>query len=196
MHHSDLDRREILPRLFPDQDSWLFVSGLAGASKDMAALTDDGAHLFTMAGTMGAAVPMGLGMALSAPDRKVAVVTGDGELLMGIGALVTVGQAAPANLAIVCLDNGLHGETGGQAGMTSGSADLAAIARGAGIADTLAISRPDQLDEAAALLARTGAPRFVHARVQQTPPSAYRRDFDAAACRLRFRAAAVRPPAA
>ena len=189
MQTSELDRREILPRLFPEPERLLFVSGLAGASKDMAALTDDGDNLFSMAGTMGAAVPTGLGIALSAPDRPVAVVTGDGELLMGLGALVTVAQAAPANLAIVCLDNGQHGETGGQVGMTAGSADLAAIARGAGFERCLTVTRENELEGACAFLAEAGAPRFLHARVRQTPPSAYRRNLDPAACRLRFRAA-------
>ncbi|MGY9003508.1 MAG: hypothetical protein ACKVIF_10005, partial [Rhodospirillales bacterium] len=70
----NIDRRTLLLQLFPNFDEWLFVSGLAGASKDAAALTNDGSNLYTMAGTMGAAVATGLGMAMSAPDRKVAVI--------------------------------------------------------------------------------------------------------------------------
>ena len=81
----NIDRRELLPQLFPNPDEWLFVSGLAGASKDAAALTNDGANIYTMAGAMGAAVSMGLGMALSAPNKNVAAINGDGEMLMGIG---------------------------------------------------------------------------------------------------------------
>ena len=137
-----IDRRELLPALFPDWRDWLFVSGLAGASRDAAALTGDGPNTFTMAGAMGAAVPMGLGMALSAPAKQVAVINGDGEMLMGLGALVTVAGAAPRNLTIVCQDNGMHGETGGQTGHTAAGADLEAIARGAGLEQTLTISTP------------------------------------------------------
>ena len=110
----NIDRRELLPRLFPDAAQWLFVSGLGGPSRDAAAVTNDGANIYTMAGTMGAAVPMGLGMALCAPDRKVAVINGDGEMLMGLGSLATIANQAPPNLKIVVLDNQSYVETGGQ----------------------------------------------------------------------------------
>lgn len=184
---ANIDRRKLLPQLFPSPDNWLFVSGLAGASRDAASLTGDGANLFTMAGTMGAAVPMGLGMALSAPDHAVAVITGDGELLMGIGALVTVAAARPPNLTIVCQDNSVHGETGGQRGHTADTANLEAIAAGAGIASTLTISEPGQIADAAAFIAEAPGPRFLLVRILPTPPCDFRRDLDLAACRVRFR---------
>ena len=111
MPKANIDRRKLLPQLFLNAETWLLISGLAGASRDAAALTDDGPNLFSMAGTMGAAVPMGLGVALSAPEQKIAVINGDGEMLMGIGSLATVASARPANLTVVCLDNSMHGET-------------------------------------------------------------------------------------
>jgi len=183
----NIDRRQLLPKLFPDAAGWLFVSGLGGASRDAAALTDDGTNIYTMAGTMGAAVPMGLGMALCAPERKVAVINGDGEMLMGLGSLVTVAAAGPQNLTVVCQDNAMHGETGGQTGHTAAVADLEAIARGAGIASTLTISEPGQIDQAAAFIAEAPGPRFLLARVLPTPPTAFKREMDLAACRVRFR---------
>lgn len=186
---ANIDRRELLPHLFPHPEQWLFVSGLAGASRDAAALTGDGANLYTMAGTMGAAVPMGLGMALSAPQRKVAVINGDGEMLMGIGSLVTVAAAQPQNLTIVCQDNAMHGETGSQKGHTAGTANLETIAQGAGISSTLTISEPGQIGDAAAFIAEMPGPRFLVVRVLPTPPSAYKRNMDMAACRVRFRQA-------
>lgn len=182
-----IDRRDLLPNLFPDAGDWLFVSGLAGASRDAASLTDDGGNLFSMAGTMGAAVPMGLGLALSAPERKVAVINGDGEMLMGIGALATVASAHPANLALVCIDNAMHGETGGQTGHTARTTDLEMMARGAGIERTMTISEPGQIEAAAAFVADTSGPRFLLARVLQTPPCEYKRNMDPAECRIRFR---------
>ena len=154
----NIDRRELLPILFPTPEDWLFVSGLAGASKDAAALTDDGPNLYTMAGTMGAAVPMGLGIALSAPDRNVAVINGDGEMLMGIGSLATVAAAGPENLTIVCQDNAMHGETGGQKGHTAGLANLETIAQGSGIASTLTISEPGQMAEGLAFITEAPGP--------------------------------------
>ncbi|MFK7944449.1 MAG: thiamine pyrophosphate-dependent enzyme [Paracoccaceae bacterium] len=184
---SNIDRRDLLAHLFSAPQDWLFVSGLAGASKDTAALTGDGGNLYSMAGTMGAAVPMGLGLALSAPDRKVAVVTGDGELLMGLGALVTVAAAAPQNLTIICLDNSMHGETGGQQGHTAATADLEAIAKGSGISSTLTLSDKAQINHAASFVVDAPGPRFLLARVQQTAPSAFKRNMDMAECRVRFR---------
>ncbi len=187
MTDAEIDRRELLPELFPTPGDTLMVSGLAGASRDAAALTGDSDRLFTMAGTMGAAVPLGLGMALAAPASQVAVITGDGELLMDLGALATVATQAPKNFSIVCIDNGRHGETGGQRGHTSHRTDLARIAEGAGLPSVLAISRPGEIATAAKFLAEATAPRFLLVRVKAGPPAAYRRDLDPAACRLRFR---------
>ena len=126
-------------------------------------------------------------MALSAPDHSVAVVTGDGEMLMGIGALVTVAAAGPQNLTIVCEDNSMHGETGGQTGHTAGTANLETIAQGCGISSILTISEPGQIADAAVFIAGTPGPRFLLVRVLPTPPCAFKRDMDMAACRVRFR---------
>ncbi|MEK9754312.1 MAG: thiamine pyrophosphate-dependent enzyme [Rhodospirillaceae bacterium] len=189
MRKGNIDRRELLAKLFPDPSDWLFVSGLAGASKDTAQLTGDGPNLYSMAGTMGAAVPMGLGLALAAPDRNVAVVNGDGEMLMGIGAFVTVATAAPANLTLVCIDNAMHGETGGQTGHTSRATDLEAIAKGSGIERTLIIAEPGEITAAAKFITDGRGPRFLLCRVLPTAPSAFKRNMDPAECRVRFRQA-------
>ncbi len=189
MTEPTLDRRELLPVIFPAPDEYLFVSGLAGPARDTAALTDDGDNLFTMAGTMGAAVSMALGVALSAPERKVAVVAGDGELMMNIGSLATVASIAPDNLTIVCIDNGMHQETGRQRGHTARRTNLAMMAEGAGLASVMTITGPGELAAAAQFVAEAPAPRFLLARVTDGPPTAYKRSHDAADCRLRFRAA-------
>ena len=182
-----IDRRELLPRLFPAPDKYLFVSGLAGPARDAADLTNDGNNLYTMAGTMGASVSMGLGVALSAPEARVAVITGDGELLMNVGALCTVANQAPANLSIICVDNACHGETGGQAGMTAGLTDLAAIAEGAGIESVMTISSAQEIEAAEGFLIDSVAPRFLCCRVIAGPPVSFNRDLDLARCRHRFR---------
>lgn len=187
MVDATLDRREILPKLIPNHAEYLIVSGLAGASRDAAALTSESDNLFTMGGAMGAAVPIGLGMALCAPDRKIAVITGDGELMMNIGCLATVASAAPQNLSIICIDNGQHGETGGQKGHTAERTSLEMMAKGAGIPKTLTISRPDELQAAAQFLTEIPAPRFLWVRVRPGPPSDWKRDWNLADCRTRFR---------
>ncbi|HES58415.1 MAG TPA: thiamine pyrophosphate-binding protein [Firmicutes bacterium] len=184
-----LDRRELLPNLIPDHTEYLIVSGLAGASRDAAALTSESDNLFTMGGAMGAAVSIGLGMALCAPDRKILVITGDGELMMNVGSLATVASAAPQNLSIICIDNGQHGETGGQEGHTANRTDLEMMARGAGLPAALTVSRPEELEAAAVFLRESPAPRFLWARVLPGPPASWKRDWNLADCRTRFRAA-------
>jgi phosphonopyruvate decarboxylase len=184
-----LDRREMLTKLFPKPDCYLMVAGLAGAARDAAALTNEADNLITLGGAMGGAVSIGLGMALSAPASQVAVITGDGELLMNVGALATVASMMPGNLSIVCIDNGRHLETGGQPGHTARRTKLAVMAEGAGLPSTMTIDSPEQLAEAAQFLIESPAPRFLCARVLPGPPAAYKRDWDLAAGRLRFRKA-------
>ena len=182
-----LDRRNLLSELIPNPDHFLMISGLAGASKDAAAFTDDSANLFTMAGTMGASVSMGLGVALSAPTKNVIVFAGDGELMMNVGSLATVASMMPANLSIVCIDNGCHGETGGQKGHTARRTNLALMAEGAGLPSVMTIQTPEEIAQAAAFIAEAPGPRFLWARVMNGPPAAYKRNFDLAECRQRFR---------
>ena len=182
-----LDRRDVLAPLFPDPRDYLMVAGLAGTARDAAALTDDGDNLFTLGGVMGGAVSIGLGMALAAPEARVAVITGDGELLMNVGALATVASMAPDNLTIVCIDNGCHGETGGQPGHTRRRTDLALMAEGAGLASTMTVTAAGELAAAAKFVAESPAPRFLLVRVGDGPPAPYKRNLDAAVCRHRFR---------
>lgn len=186
-----LDRREILPRLLPNHSEYLIVSGLGGASRDAAKLTSESDNIFTMGGAMGAAVPIGLGMALCAPARKVAVITGDGELMMNIGSLATVASAAPQNLSIICIDNAQHGETGGQPGHTAERTDLEMMAKGAGLPATLTVFRPDELEAAARFLTESPAPRFLCAKVMPGPPCEWKRSWYLADRRARFREAVL-----
>ena len=110
-----LDRREAVPALIERPQDWLVVAGLAGTAQELCAMTDDGPNVFGLGGAMGAGPSMALGLALAQPNRRVLGITGDGELLMNIGALGTIALAAPANLKLVCVDNGHYGETGNMA---------------------------------------------------------------------------------
>ena len=182
-----LERVGALPQIFEKPDDWLFVTGLAGPARDAAALTGDGPNMFTMAGCMGAAVSMGLGMALAAPARKVCVICGDGEIMMNIGSLATVASQGPKNLTVVCVDNGGHGETGGQDGHTSRRTDLAKIADGAGIESILTVTDADGLKEAKAFVEGGEGPRFLWLRVKPGEPTKFKRNLNPAECRVRFR---------
>jgi thiamine pyrophosphate-dependent acetolactate synthase large subunit-like protein len=187
MTNATIDRRELLGKLVPNPDDYLIISGLAGAARDAAALTEDGDNLFTMAGAMGAAVSMGLGVAMSAPDRQVLVITGDGELMMNMGGLATVASAAPKNLSIICIDNGVHAETGGQLGHTSRGTDLAMVAQGTGLTSVMKVTNDTEIDEAAKFLTGSAAPRFLLVKVTDGPPASFKRNMDPTACRIRFR---------
>jgi phosphonopyruvate decarboxylase len=182
-----LDRRRAVPALIGRHQDFLIIAGLAGTSRDVAAITDDGAHIYTMAGAMGGATMMGLGLALARPDKRVLVVTGDGELLMNLGSLATIAVLNPPNLSIICVDNGHYGETGYQRSHTSLGVDLEKIAAGSGIKRTLAIGQEGEIAEGARLIREGNATAFVLLRVKPTEPPAYKRDLDPAACRVRFR---------
>lgn len=150
-----LDRRDAVARLLRVRGDALVVTGLGAATYDVAAAGDD-ARNFYLWGAMGGAALMGLGLALAQPGRPVVVVTGDGEQLMGLGAFATIALQAPANLTVVVLDNGLYGETGGQQSHTSRGVDLAAVARGCGIADASRIADMAGVDALAAAIQAGG----------------------------------------
>jgi phosphonopyruvate decarboxylase len=187
-----LDRCQAVPALIGRHEDFLIISGLAGTSRDVAALTGDGAHVYTLAGAMGGAAMMGLGLALARRDQRVLVVTGDGELLMNVGSLATIAVLNPPNLSIVCVDNGHYGETGYQRSHTSLGVDLERIAAGCGIKRTLAIGRDSEIAEGSRLIREGNATAFVLLRVKPTEPPAYKRNLDPAECRVRFRTAQVR----
>jgi phosphonopyruvate decarboxylase len=184
-----LDRCEAVPALIGKPEDFLIVTGLAGTARDIAALTHDSAQIYTMAGAMGGAVMIGLGLALARPDKRVLVATGDGEILMNVGALATVAILNPANFSILVVDNGHYGETGWQRSHTSLGVDLEKIAVGSGIKRTRTISTESELAEGARLLREGNGTSFVVLRVAPAEPPAYKRNFDPASCRSRFRVA-------
>jgi len=185
----ELDRRDAVPAIVGTHEDFLIVTGLAGTSKEFGHMTRDGDHLFSMAGAMGAACSVGLGLALARPDRKVLVATGDGELLMNVGCLATVAVHNPPNLSILCVDNGHYGETGYQLSHTSLGVDLEKMAVGAGIKTTRTVESEDQIAEGARVLRESNATSFVVLRVRPTDPPAFKRNMRANECRARFRKA-------
>jgi phosphonopyruvate decarboxylase len=132
---------------------------------------------------------------LACPDKRVLVATGDGELLMNVGALATIAILNPANLAILVVDNGHYGETGYQKSHTSLGVDLEKIAIGSGIKMTRAISREEEIADGARLLRAGNGTAFVLLRVKPTDPPGFKRNMDAASCRIRFKAALARDDA-
>ena len=164
---SGLERRAAMATLMADRkDDLLVVPGLGSTTYDLAAAGDNDRN-FYLWGAMGGAAMIGLGLSLARPEKRVAVITGDGEMLMGMGSLATIGVQRPPNLAVVVFDNGFYGETGMQASHTQSGVDLVEVARGCGIARVLEIKDEAGLRELAGLLASGEGPLF--ARVPITP---------------------------
>ena len=139
-----LDRRELCRAVLAERGSLLVVAGLGASAWDVTAIGDCAENL-PLWGGMGGAAMIGLGLALAQPSRRVLVVTGDGEMLMGLGSLATIAVQRPPNLAILVQDNEHYGETGMQETHTGHGVDLVAIARGAGFAQAMLVSEPEQV---------------------------------------------------
>jgi thiamine pyrophosphate-dependent acetolactate synthase large subunit-like protein len=139
-----LHRREVVKALLAERGELLVIAGLGSTAWDMTAAGDTPLN-FPMWGAMGQAAMMGLGLALAQRERRVLVITGDGEMLMGLGALATIGVQQPGNLSVVVIDNERYGETGMQATHTAHGVDLAAVARGCGIANASTVQRDEEL---------------------------------------------------
>jgi thiamine pyrophosphate-dependent acetolactate synthase large subunit-like protein len=160
-----LDRRQVVSTLLADRKDALVVAGLGASTYDLAAAGDNARNLYLW-GAMGGAVMMGLGLALAQPKLPVVVVTGDGEMLMGMGSLATVGLQKPKNLTIVVLDNEAYGETGGQASHTAAAADLVGVARSCGIANSKAISTLGEVEALAKAMQDTSSgPNFANVKI-------------------------------
>ena len=172
-----------------DPDHFLIIAGLSWSAKDVGKLTGEAPNAFLMGGGMGGAITMALGLALAQPERAVLAVFGDGECLMNAGSLSTVGFMQPDNLAMLCVDNGTYGETGNQLTHTARNADLELIARGCGIDSTLTVHSEEHYADAATLLRKDGAPRFILLRVSDAAPPSYGRNFDAVERKTLFRRA-------
>ena len=139
-----LERRSVVRALLAERGEMLVIGGLGAPAWDITAAGDDPRNL-PLWGGMGGAAMMGLGLALAQPSRRVLVITGDGEMLMGIGSLATIATKQPRNLSVVVLDNEHYGETGMQETATHHGVDLAGMARAAGIADSRRVDRPDEV---------------------------------------------------
>ncbi|WP_024520030.1 thiamine pyrophosphate-dependent enzyme [Bradyrhizobium sp. Tv2a-2] len=160
-----LDRRDVVKALLVNRKEAIAIGGLGASTNDITAAGDH-ARNFYLWGGMGGAAMMGLGLALAQPKLPVVVITGDGEMLMGMGSLATIGLQKPANLSIMVLDNECYGETGGQTSHTASAADLVGVAKACGIVDSRAISTMAEVEAFAVSMqdVATG-PRFASVKI-------------------------------
>lgn len=189
-----LDRKDAVPALLPDPEKFLIVTSLAGVAKDIMSITEEADYTYSMGGAMGAGVPMGLGLAYAQPERRVLAVCGDGDLMMSMGILATIGAMQPANLAVLCVDNGHYGETGYQPGHTARGVNIAQIASGSGINTVHTVNGEADIGAARDALKDAEGPVFVWLRVTTALPPAYKRSWDAAERRTIFRRALLGHP--
>ena len=183
-----IDRRSFVADLLAHRGIGLVVTGLGSPTWDLFAAGDQPENLYSWGG-MGLAIPTALGLAMAQPGRRVLALTGDGEMMMGIGSLGVVADQAPGNLAILVLDNERFAETGRQKGLSAGRADLCAIAKGFGIAETMAVTEQGRASELAEFLFKRPGPVFAVAKIAVTDDPWRLPEKDGAAIAHRFRAA-------
>ena len=183
-----IGRRKFVAELLALRGSTVIVPGLGSATWDCFAAGDSADYLYSWGG-MGLAVPTARGLALAQPRRRVLALTGDGEMMMGIGSLAVVADQAPSNLAILVLDNESFGETGRQTGLSAQKADIAAVARGFGIAHTFVATSHDDLPTLAKLLFEQPGPSLAVAKIALSEDPWALPEKDGAAIARRFQVA-------
>jgi thiamine pyrophosphate-dependent acetolactate synthase large subunit-like protein len=164
---NQIQRRPFVADLLKLRGNALVVPGLGSPTWDIFAAGDSPDYFYSWGG-MGLAVPTALGIALAQPNRRVLAITGDGEMMMGIGSLAVVADQAPKNLGILVLDNERFSETGKQRGLTSVKTDMCAVARGFGIGQTMFVTEQGKTPELAEFLFKTSGPTFAVTKIAIT----------------------------
>jgi thiamine pyrophosphate-dependent acetolactate synthase large subunit-like protein len=183
-----LDRRAAIRILLDHRDDLLLVTGLGSTTWDAASVGDDDRN-FYLWGAMGSAALVGLGLAIAQPRRRVLVVTGDGEMLMGLGGLATIGVQRPPNLAVAVFDNGRYGETGMQASHTEAAVELVGVARACGIKETFDITDELGLREFAGRVRKSATTLFARVAIRADEPPRVLPPRDGVYLKNRFRRA-------
>lgn len=164
MNRSDLTKR-LVGQLKREE---AVVAGIGNANFDLWT-SGQRPQNFYMLGSMGLAIPIALGVAIAQPQRHVIALEGDGSLLMQLGCLATVAMRAPKNLTMVVWDNGIYQITGGQPTASASAADLVAIARGAGVANSAWAADEDDFDRLFAAALKEGGPSLIAVRTDNKP---------------------------
>jgi thiamine pyrophosphate-dependent acetolactate synthase large subunit-like protein len=189
-----LHRRDVVNALLSERKDLLVVAGLGSTAWDCTAAGDSPLS-FPLWGAMGQAAMIGLGLALAQPARRVLVLTGDGEMLMGLGSLATIAVQKPANLSIVVIDNERYGETGMQATHTASGVDLAGIAAAAGFNNSSIVSAQGQIEGLNRAVRQTPGPNFAVVKVRAEKIPLVLPPREGALLKARFRRALLGPDA-
>ena len=183
-------RRTVVAALLENRPAdMVVVSSLGNPTWDVASVGDHALN-FNFIGAMGQAGPFALGLAMARPEKRIVLFAGDGELLMSLGVLATIANQAPANLAVVALDNESYVETGSQPSATAGPTDLEAVARACGFVNTCSVDDETPLDDIRVMVWEGEGPLFVNIKiVAEALPLVFPYSFDGAMAMNRFRGA-------
>jgi thiamine pyrophosphate-dependent acetolactate synthase large subunit-like protein len=185
-----LDRRQLVKALMQQRGDAAVITGLGAPTYDCFAAGDSNLNFYLWGG-MGGAAMLGLGLALAQPDRRVIVVTGDGEMMMGIGSFSTIAAQMPTNLSILVLDNEMFEETGQQTGLTGVRSRIAEMALGAGIPSAFTIREESEVAELVVAVTAGTGPIVCVAKVRSGKDSVALPSCDGVLLHHRFRAAAI-----
>ena len=144
--NTELARRDVVQTILEGRGNALVIGGLGSPAWDCAAVENNPLD-FLLWGAMGNAAAIGLGLAQAQPERRGLVITGDGDMAMGLGSLAAIGSAGPENLAIIVLDNERYGETGMQPSHTAQHLDLAGVAESCGFPETHTVRDQSGLED-------------------------------------------------
>jgi thiamine pyrophosphate-dependent acetolactate synthase large subunit-like protein len=189
-----LHRRDVVKALLAKRGSLLVVAGLGSTAWDITAAGDHDLS-FPLWGAMGQAAMIGLGLALAQPKRRVLVITGDGEMLMGLGSLATLGVQQPRNLSVVVIDNGRYGETGMQATHTASGVDLAGVAQSCLFKTSSTVAADEALPALRKLIHEKPGPHFAVVKVVAEKIPLVLPPREGALLKARFRRALLGPKA-
>lgn len=193
--NTGLDRRRVVTRLLAERGDALLITGLGSTTWDAAAVGDRDDNFYVWGG-MGGAAMIGLGLAIARPERRILVITGDGEMLMGLGSLATIAVQRPANLAVVVIDNEVYGETGMQHTHTRHGVDLAGMAAAAGFRSARTVYTESDLDTLCGVLYQAQGPIFADIKVNDERHPTVLPPRDGTYLKHRFRRALLGDPEA
>jgi sulfopyruvate decarboxylase subunit beta len=180
-----MTRLEALQRIYPQLEQRIVVTIMGAVAAELQSIGHR-PNFFYLQHAMGLASSMGLGIALSKPDRQVVVLDGDGSILMNLGGLTTLARYRPKNLVHVVFDNESLLSVGGFPTATSTGSDLAGIAAAAGVPRTATVRTLDDFGRAFDDALGAGDLTTLVAKVDAIGPSGYVTDLSLLENRFQF----------
>ena len=182
-----MKRAECIAMLYPELDDKIVVTIMGACAQELYDLGHKD-NFFYLQHAMGLASSIGLGLAMHLPAERVVVLDGDGSVLMNLGTLATIARYRPRNLVHIIFDNGSLLSTGGfDSHTTSGTTDLAAIARGAGLERVSAVDSVVDFGEAVIDAFNSDDVSVIVAKVAAVGPNHYGMDLQLPENAFRFK---------